>query len=172
MKSAFTLPPAIRKMYVFLSYLKALKTQNRSIGYSEVRDFYNKNKMLMCLLMQCIAFILFYNSLGVCGKPPRINYIYLISKDKYNLILRFVKSGGKCDTRVKEKTRQYRSACIYYWRHKDKLTLGMSFICFFEFVYSMLLRVWFAWYIYDFWCNMPNWISFGVPLIIYCPDSN
>ena len=172
MKSAFTLPPAIRKMYVFLSYLKALKTQNRSIGYSEVRDFYNKNKMLMCLLMQCIAFILFYNSLGVCGKPPRINYIYLISKDKYNLILRFVKSGGKCDTPVKEKTRQYRSACIYYWRHKDKLTLGMSFICFFEFVYSMLLRVWFAWYIYDFWCNMPNWISFGVPLIIYCPDSN
>ena len=136
------------------------------------QDFYNKNKMLMCLLMQCIVFVLFYNSLGVCGKPPRTNYIHPISKDNYKSILSFVKSEGKCDIPVKERTRQYRSAYVYYWRHKDKLTLGMSFICFFEFVYSMLLRVSFAWYIYDFWCNMPNWISFGVPLIIYCPDSN
>ena len=91
--------------------------------------------MLMCLLMQCIVFVLFYNSLGVCGKPPRTNYIHPISKDKYNLILSFVKSEGKCDIPVKERTRQYRSAYVYYWRHKDKLTLGMSFICFFEFVY-------------------------------------
>ena len=127
---------------------------------------------MMCLLMQCIVFSLFYNSLGVCGKPPRTNYIHLISRDKCNLILSFFKSEGKCDIPVKERTRQYRSMHVYYWRHKDKLTLGMSFICFFEFVYSMLLRVWFAWYICDFWCNMPNWISFGVPLIIYCPDSN
>ena len=136
------------------------------------QDFYNKNKMLMCLLMQCIVFVLFYNSLGVCGKPPRTNYIHPISKDKYNLILSFVKSEGKCDIPVKERTRQYRSVFVYCWRHKDKLRLGMSFMCFFEFFYFMLLRVWFAWYIYDFWSNMSNWISFGVPLIIYCPDSN
>ena len=128
--------------------------------------------MLMCLLMPCIIFVLFYNSLGVCGKPPRTNCIHPIPKDKYNLILIFVKSEGKCDIPVKQRTRQHRSLYVYYWRHKDKLTLGMSLICFFEFVYSMLLRVWFAWYIYDFWCNMPNWISFGVPLIICCPDSN
>ena len=36
----------------------------------------------------------------------------------------------------------------------------------------MLLRVWCIWYIHDFWCNMANWVSLGVPLIIYCPDSN
>ena len=126
----------------------------------------------MCLLMQCIEFVLFYSTLGVCGKPPRTNYTHPISKGNHNLILSFIKSEGKCDIPVKETTRQYRSAYVYYCRHKDKLTLGMSFICFFEFVYSMLLRVWFAWYIYNFWCNMPNWISFEVPLIIYYPDSN
>ena len=107
-------------------------------------NFYNKNKMLMCLLMQCIVFVLFYNSLGVCGKPPKTNYIHTISKDKYNLILSFIKSEGKCDIPVKERKRQYRSAYIYYWRHKYKLTSGMYFICSFEFVYSMLFRVWFA----------------------------
>ena len=126
----------------------------------------------MCLLMQCTVFVLFYNSLGVCGKPPRTNSMYPNLKDKYNLILSFVKSEGKCDILVKERTRQYRSVFVYCWRHKDKLRLGMSFMCFFEFFYFMLLRVWFAWYIYDFWSNMSNWISFGVPLIIYCPDSN
>ena len=114
------------------------------------QDFYNKNKMLMCLLMQCIVFVLFYNSLGVCGKSLRTNYIHLISKDKYNLILSFVKSEGKCDISVKERARQYKSVCVYHWRPKDKLTLGMSFICFFEFVCSILLRNWFAWYIYIF----------------------
>ena len=40
---------------------------------------------------------LFYNSLGVCGKPTRTNYIHPISKDKYNLILSFIKFEGKCD---------------------------------------------------------------------------
>ena len=96
---------------------------------------------MMRLLMQCIVFVPFYNRLWVCGKPPRTNYIHPISKDKYNLILRFVKSEGKCDIPVKERTRQYKSAYVYHRRNKDKLNLGMPFICFFQFVYSMLLRV-------------------------------
>ena len=75
----------------------------------------------MCLLMQCIVFVLFYNSLGVCVKPLRTNYIHPISKDKYNLILSFAKSEGKCDIPMNERTRQYRSAYVYYWRYKDKL---------------------------------------------------
>ena len=62
------------------------------------------------------VFALFYNSLGVCAKPPRTNYIHLISKEKYNLILSFVKSEGKYDIPVKERTSVY----FYYWWHKDK----------------------------------------------------
>ena len=53
--------------------------------------------MKMCLWILCIVFPLFYNSLGVCGKPTRTNYIHPISKDKYNLILSFIKFEGKCD---------------------------------------------------------------------------
>ena len=91
--------------------------------------------------MQCMVFVLSYNSLRVCGKLERTNYIHPISKDKYNLILSFVKSERKYDIPVKQRTRQYRSAYVYYWRQKDELALVMSFICFFDFVCSMLLRV-------------------------------
>ena len=55
----------------------------------------------MRLLMQWIAFVLFFHSLGVCEKPLRTNHIHRISKDKYNLILGFVKSEGKFDIPVK-----------------------------------------------------------------------
>ena len=39
------------------------------------------------VLILCIEIALFYNSLRICGKPLRSNYIHLISGDKYNLIL-------------------------------------------------------------------------------------
>ena len=68
----------------------------------------------MRFLMPCIVFVLFYNSLGVCGKPLRTNHIHPISTEKYNLILSFVKSEGKCDIPVKERTWHNRSAYVHY----------------------------------------------------------
>ena len=63
-------------------------------------NFYNKNKMKMYLLILCIMVALFYNSLGVCGKPTKTNYIHSISKDKYNLVLSFIKFEEKRDIPV------------------------------------------------------------------------
>ena len=76
-------------------------------------NFYNKNKMKMYLLILCIMVALFYNSLGVCGKPTRTNYIHSISK----LSFKFYQIWGKT---------WYSSDTFWSWLLSFSFSLSLS----------------------------------------------